>query len=104
MAILLSVLAFFLAMTAVWLAASANGMAERRSRDLMTSQIKIYRNAMAEQNKATADLARRMLALEKAFHGLKSVRNQDAKILSEIEQRTSDLGNRLGAGRKRNVA
>ena len=103
-AILLSVLAFFLAFTAVWLAASANGTAERRNRDLMTSQVKIFRNAMTEQNQATAELARRLLALEKAFHGLKSVRNQDAKILSDLEQRTSELGNRLGESRERNVA
>lgn len=103
-AVLLSVLAFFLAFFAVWFAASANGIAERKSRDLMTSQIKLFRNAMAEQNKATADLAKRLLTLEKAFHGLKTVRSQDAKILSDLEQSSSELRNDIGASRKRNVA
>ena len=78
-AILLSVLAFILGFFAVWFAASANSVAERTSRDLMTTQIKIFRNAMAEQNKATAELAKRLLTLEKAFHGLKNARSQDAE-------------------------
>ncbi|MDP7650190.1 MAG: hypothetical protein QGF38_00605 [Rhodospirillales bacterium] len=103
-AILLSVLAFFLAFFAVWFAAAANGTAERKSRNLMTKQNKIFRNAMAEQNKATADLAKRLLVLEKAFHGLKNVRNEDAKILSALEQGSSELRNNPGENRKRNVA
>ena len=104
MAILLSVLAFFLAFFAVWFAAAANGTAERKSRNLMTTQIKIFRNTIDEQNKATADLAKRLLLLEKAFHGLKDVRNQDAKILSDLEQSSSELRSNLGQSRKRNVA
>ena len=104
MAILLSVLAFFLAFFAVWFAAAANGTAERKSQNLMTKQVKIFRNAMAEQNKATSDLAKRLLVLEKAFHGLKHVRNEDAKILSDLEQGSSELRNNLGENRKRNVA
>lgn len=103
-AILLSVLAFVLGFFAVWFAASTNGMAERKSRDLMTTQIKIFRNAMAEQNKATAELAKRFLVLEKAFHGLKNARSQDAKILSNLEQNSSDSRNPAGESRKQNVA
>ena len=100
----LSVLAFCLAFFAVWFAASASGTAERRNQDLMTSQLELFRDAMDEQNKATAELAKRILALDKAFHGLKSVRNQDAKILSDLEQRTSEMRNHLGESRKQNVA
>ena len=68
MAILLSVLAFILGFFAMWFAALANSVAERMSGDLITTQIKILRNAMAEQNRATAELAKRLLTLEKAFH------------------------------------
>ncbi|MDP6787965.1 MAG: hypothetical protein QGI13_12640 [Rhodospirillales bacterium] len=104
MAVLLSVLSFFLAFFAVWFAAAANGTAERKSRDLMTTQIKIFRNAMDEQNKATAELAKRMRVLEKAFHGLKNVRDQDARLLSDLEQGSSVSRSNPGESRKRNVA
>ena len=74
------------------------------NRTAVTSQLELFRDAMDEQNKATAELAKRILALDKAFHGLKSVRNQDAKILSDLEQRTSEMRNYLGESRKQNVA
>jgi septal ring factor EnvC (AmiA/AmiB activator) len=103
-AILVSVLAFFLAIFAVWFAASANGIAERTSQNLMKAQIKIFRNAMDEQNKATADLAKRVLTLEKAIRGLRNIRDQDAKLLSSLEQGSPEMRNPLGEGRKRDVA
>ena len=104
MAILLSVLAFFLAFFAVWFASSANGISERTNQNLMKAQIKIFRNAMAEQNNATADLAKRVLTLEKAFRGLKSIRDEDARLLSNLEKSSSELRDHLGDDRKRDVA
>ena len=103
-AILLSVLAFILGFFAVWFAASASSVAERLSRDLMTTQIKIFRNAMAEQNKATAELAKRLLTLEKALHALKNARSQDAKVLSNLEQSSSNSRNQVGESQNWNVA
>ena len=104
MAVLLSVLAFFVAFVAVWCVAAVQNRVDRQNKEFVNSQVQAFQSTLAENAKSVTDLTRRLIELEREVREFRSTRDQDAEILSSLEERTGELRTRLVEDRKRSAA
>ena len=94
-ATIIAVLAFGIAMTALWLVSDVIKKVEGQNEKFVKAHISVLREEMREMDKKALKLARELAAGAKQLDGLDGRLNDHTKLLDGLKGRTAELSKQL---------